>query len=73
MPSKRKQVNVRIDDHQVAVIPRLAAAIEAQQGIAVSVSDLFRMGIVRLEREYLPSAEPPAPPPAPAPKRRRKA
>ena len=66
MPSKRKQVNVRIDEHQDAVIPRLTAAIEAQQGIAVSVSDLFRMGLVRLEREYLP--------PAPAPTRpRRKA
>ena len=71
MASKRKQINVRVDAYQEGVIPRLCDAIEAQHGLAVSVSDLFRMGLVRLEREFLPSP-PPAPPAAPAPASPRK-
>ena len=64
----RRQSVLRIDDAQAELIPRLSDAIAAKQGLSVSVSDLFRMGLLRLENEYLPA---PVPPPAAPPVRGR--
>jgi hypothetical protein len=60
MPSKRKQLNVRADEETERRIKRLLPAVSAALGLAVTMSDLFRLGMIELERKYVPAA--PAPP-----------
>jgi hypothetical protein len=52
MPSDRKQFNVRADPETEDRIRRLLPLIRGALGLEVTVSDLFRMGMVELERKY---------------------
>jgi hypothetical protein len=52
MPSKRKQINVRADAETEARIKRLLPRVREALGLEVTVSDLFRMGMMELERRY---------------------
>jgi hypothetical protein len=52
MPSTRKQINVRADADTEARIHRLLPVVKAAVGLEVTVSDLFRLGMVELERKY---------------------
>lgn len=63
MPSDRKQVNVRVDEATAELMARLIPAVSAAIGLAVSQSDLFRLGLLELEKKF-------APPPATARKRK---
>jgi hypothetical protein len=52
MPSQRKQVNVRVDDETEERLARVQASASAALGLKLSVSDLFRLGLIELERKY---------------------
>lgn len=65
MPSDRKQVNVRVDAATEDLMARLLPVVSAAIGIAVSQSDLFRLGLIELEKKF-------APPPAPEPQKKRR-
>jgi len=54
MPSDRKQINVRLDQETEKRVERLLPAVTAALGIKVSQSDLFRLGMIELERKFLP-------------------
>lgn len=54
MPSNRKQINVRLDPETelrlASLIPRVSAAL----GLNVSQSDLFRLGLIELDKKFPP-------------------
>src|SRR5262249_15903930 len=52
MPSQRKQFNVRADDETEARVQRLLPLVKQALGIDVSISDLFRLGMIELERKH---------------------
>ena len=52
MPSKRKQFNVRADPETEARVKRLLPQVKEALGLEVTVSDLFRLGMIALERLY---------------------
>ena len=64
MPSDRKQVNVRVDGETEDLMQRLIPAVSAAIGLPISQSDLFRLGLLELERKYLAGGSTPAAPPA---------
>jgi hypothetical protein len=65
MPSKRKQLNVRADDETEQRVVRLLPLVSKALGVQVSRSDLFRLGMIELERKFGgEAAAPPAPKPA---------
>jgi hypothetical protein len=53
MPSKRKQINIRVDAEMEAMLPAIRAAIAATTGLAATNSDLFRMGVHELVKRYM--------------------
>lgn len=57
MPSNRKQLNVRLDGETDERIARLLVSVSAAYGIAVSQSDLVRLGMIELERKFPPAPE----------------
>jgi hypothetical protein len=65
VPSDRKQLNIRMDEETEARVARLLVSASEAIGLRVSQSDLFRLGMIELEKKY------PADPP-PAPKRARR-
>jgi hypothetical protein len=75
MPSSRKQLNVRMDDVTQARVDRLLPIVSAAVGLDLSMSDLFRLAMIELERRY--ATAPPVTPsrkvnePPPTPKRRK--
>ena len=52
MPSKRKQINVRSDVETEQRVRRLLPLVKQAIGLEVTVSDLFRLGMIELERKY---------------------
>lgn len=54
MPSKRTQINVRLDPESEARLPRVREAVSRAIGLEVSQSDLFRLGLIELERKHCP-------------------
>ena len=58
--STRKQLNIRMDAETEERVARLLLSVAAAYGIPVSQSDLFRLGMIELEKKF--------PPPEPAKK-----
>lgn len=55
MPSKRPQLNVRLDDEMVALLPELLTAAREEMRLSgLSFSDLVRLGLLELKDKYLP-------------------
>ena len=54
MPSQRKQFNVRADEETEARVERLLPMVKRALGLEVTISDLFRLGMIELERRYGP-------------------
>ena len=52
MPSKRRQINVRADAETEARIQRLLPIVKESLGLDVTVSDLFRLGMIELEKRF---------------------
>jgi hypothetical protein len=52
MPSQRKQFNVRADDETEARVQRLLPLVKAAVGLEIGISDLFRLGMIELEKKY---------------------
>jgi hypothetical protein len=67
MPSKLKQWNVRLSPEDEAIVGRLLVRAKEVTGLDVSQSDLFRLAVRALDREYAARSDPP-----PAPKRARR-
>jgi hypothetical protein len=63
MPSNRKQLNVRADEETEKRVERLLPLVSKALGLQVSRSDLFRLGMIELERKFGSEA---AAPPEPA-------
>jgi hypothetical protein len=62
MPSNRKQLNVRADEETEKRVERLLPLVSKALGLQVSRSDLFRLGMIELERKFGgETAAPPAP------------
>ena len=64
MPSKKKQLNVRVSDESDERLRSLMERMKAALGIDVSQSDVIQAALLELERRY---------PPPPAAKSRRHA
>jgi hypothetical protein len=58
MPSDRKQLNVRMDAETAERVNRLLVSVSASFGIPVSQSDLFRLGMIELEKRFPPVDQP---------------
>jgi hypothetical protein len=52
MPSNRKQLNVRADEETEKRVERLLPLVSKALGLRVSRSDLFRLGMIELERKF---------------------
>lgn len=52
MPSDRKQMNVRLDDEMKALFEQLLPLASEATGLAVSQSDVVRLALKSLAREY---------------------
>jgi hypothetical protein len=52
MPSSRRQINVRIDAETAERIECVQVAASAGVGLKLSLSDLFRLGLIELEKKY---------------------
>lgn len=52
MPSDRKQLNIRLDAETEDRVERLLLAVSASLGLKVSQSDLFRLGMIELEKKF---------------------
>jgi hypothetical protein len=52
----RKQLNIRVDDETEARVRRLLSSVRAALGLPVSQSDLFRLGMIELEKKFPPAA-----------------
>jgi hypothetical protein len=52
VPSQRKQFNVRADRETEDRVKRLLSAVKQGIGLEVNISDLFRLGMIELERKY---------------------
>lgn len=61
MPSKRPQLNIRLDPETEARVARLLPVARARTHLAVSQSDLFRLAMIALEEEYVRAGDLPAP------------
>jgi hypothetical protein len=53
VPSDRKQLNIRMDPETEALVAELLPLAKAVTGLNVSQSDLFRLAIQALRREYV--------------------
>jgi hypothetical protein len=58
VPSKRKQINVRVDPETEQRIQRLLPIIKETTGLEITVSDLVRLGMIELERKHLGEGRP---------------
>lgn len=58
MPSDLRQLNARLGDDDWALAEQLQAEAARRLGIPVSQSDLIRLALRALAREYAPAAEP---------------
>jgi hypothetical protein len=54
MPSKRKQVNIRLSPQTELRLEQLVAALQAEWGIEVTHSDVLVAGMAELAKRYLP-------------------
>lgn len=50
--SKDRQICIRVDAATLAEVERLRAAISSATNLSVSVSDVFRLGLVELGKKY---------------------
>lgn len=57
MPSKRKQLNIRLSEENEQRLESLVVRIRAALGINVSKSDVIQAGLVELEKKYPPTPE----------------
>lgn len=57
VPSDRKQINVRLDDETEERVARLLVSVSKSIGLKMSQSDLFRLGMIELEKRFPPEAE----------------
>jgi hypothetical protein len=53
MPSKRRQLNVRLSEEGEELLTRLVERMRAELGIAVSQSAVVQAGLNELRRKYL--------------------
>lgn len=58
MPSDRKQLNIRLDPETEERVSRLLVSVSASIGLKVTQSDLFRLGMIELEKKFPPAADP---------------
>lgn len=73
MPSKRKQLNVRLSDENQARLESLMARVPVILGVELTQGDLIGMALVELERRYPEGYElPPIEPAKPAKRGQRK-
>lgn len=54
---ERTQLNVRLDDEMKALLAELGPLANAATGLKVSQSDIVRLGLHALAREYRAKAE----------------
>lgn len=52
MPSKKRQINIRMDDEGFDLLASLVERMKEKLGIEVSQSDAVRAGLCLLDREY---------------------
>jgi hypothetical protein len=71
MPSDRKQINVRVEPDTELLIERLIPAVRSRLGLPISQSDLIRLALQSLAREYLTEEPEEEAPPRPRGKPRR--
>lgn len=72
MPSKRKQLNVRLSDENQARLESLMERVPAILGVELTQGDLIGMALVELERRYPQGYElPPIKPSKPVKKGRK--
>lgn len=57
MPSERKQINVRLDPDTERTIAELLPVVSKSIGLNVSQADLFRLGILELQKKFMPERE----------------
>jgi hypothetical protein len=58
MPSKRRQINIRLDEETEELVGRLLEAVHEALGLrTVSQADLFYMGLHELAKKYLAEPE----------------
>jgi hypothetical protein len=55
MPSKVRQVNIRPDADTLALLDRVRQSASAAVGIPLSMTAIFRLGLLELERKYPPT------------------
>ena len=55
MPSRRRQINVRLSEASEERLKRLVEQMRAALGIEVSQSDVIQAGLVELEKRYPPA------------------
>jgi hypothetical protein len=60
VPSARKQLNVRTDAETEELMLRLIPVVSAAIGLKVNQSDLFRLGLAALKKQYLQDDNTPA-------------
>ena len=53
MPSKRRQLNVRLSEEGEELLTRLVERMRAELGIAVSQSAVVQAGLIELRKKYL--------------------
>lgn len=58
MPSKRKQLNVRLSEEGEARLESLVERVRAALGIDVSKADVIQAALVELEKKYPPPIPP---------------
>lgn len=52
MGKNREQVNIRVDETVNAMIDELIPAVSESLGIKVTLTDLFRLGLIELKKKY---------------------
>ncbi len=57
MPSKRKQLNVRLDLETEKLVSELLPVMRKAIGLELSQSDLFRLGMIELRKKYAAEIE----------------
>jgi hypothetical protein len=53
MPSKNKQINIRVDGETESLLPALKEAVSKSLGLNISYSDLVRLGLAELKAKYM--------------------
>lgn len=54
MPSKKRQLNIRLDDDDEDRLARLVPLVSAALGLKLSQSDIVRLAFIALEEKHTP-------------------